>query len=72
MAQREKGGNPSEAVFQAFHWVGSALWTTSLILIVGYIILASSGFEINSQMGILVAFTIFSLSVQIFCFYRRY
>lgn len=59
MARKENGMSPKDAVCQSFLWVGPALLVTSLILIVGFSILALSGFEINSQMGTLVAITIF-------------
>ena len=42
----------------AFHTVGTALWTTSVVLIAGFLVLTWSPFEINSGMGLLTAITI--------------
>jgi uncharacterized protein len=38
MARRENGKSPKDAVFQSFHWVGSALLVTFLILIADFFI----------------------------------
>ena len=57
-ARREKGLAPPQAVRYAFHSVGMALWVTSVVLIVGFLILSLSHFHINSTMGIMVAITI--------------
>lgn len=57
-AQREQGLGPEDAVRYAFSTVGTALWVTSLVLIIGFGILALSTFELNSSMGLLTAITI--------------
>ena len=57
-ARREKGLDAIEAVRYAFSSVGIALWVTSLILITGFLVLASSSFAINEQMGKLTSITI--------------
>jgi len=57
-ARREKGLAPQNAVRYAFQRVGMALWITSIVLIVGFLILSLSHFHINSTMGIMVAVTI--------------
>jgi hypothetical protein len=57
-ARREEGLNAADAVRYAFHTVGTALWTTSLVLIAGFLVLTRSPFEINSGMGLLTAITI--------------
>jgi len=57
-ARREKGMNAENAVRYAFSTVGMALWVTSLVLILGFGILALSHFELNSGMGLLTAITI--------------
>jgi predicted RND superfamily exporter protein len=57
-ARREEGLSPADAVRYAFHTVGTALWTTSVVLIAGFLVLTYSPFEINSGMGLLTAITI--------------
>lgn len=57
-AQREKGLNAQDAVRYAFSTVGTALWVTSLVLVLGFGILAFSKFELNAGMGLLTAITI--------------
>jgi len=58
LARREQGKTPAEAVRYSFHTVGMALWVTSIVLIAGFLVLATSGFTINSHMGYLTAMTI--------------
>ena len=58
LARREQGKTPEEAVRYSFHTVGMALWVTSIVLVTGFLVLASSGFTINSHMGYLTAMTI--------------
>ena len=57
-ARREKGLSSHDAVRYAFHTVGTALWVTSLVLVLGFGILAFSKFELNSGMGLLTSITI--------------
>lgn len=57
-ARRELGKNAADAVRYSFHTVGSALWITSFILVIGFLVLSFSGFAINSQMGLLTIFSI--------------
>jgi predicted RND superfamily exporter protein len=38
--------------------VGVALWTTSAVLVAGFLVLAQSSFELNAGMGLLTAITI--------------
>jgi len=57
-AQREKGLGVHDAVRYAFSTVGTALWVTSLVLVLGFGILAFSKFELNAGMGLLTALTI--------------
>ena len=54
-ARREHGLDATEAVRYAFRTVGTALWITSFILIAGFLVLSRSGFELNSEMGLLTA-----------------
>lgn len=57
-ARREVGLSSADAVRYAFHTVGTALWTTSVVLIAGFLVLTGSPFELNSGMGLLTAITI--------------
>ena len=57
-ARRERGSDVEDAVRYSFHTVGTALWTTSLILIAGFFVLTFSGFKINADMGLLTAIVI--------------
>ena len=47
--------NSREAVLYSFRTVATALWVSSLTLIAGFLVLAFSGFTINSDMGLLTA-----------------
>jgi uncharacterized protein len=67
-ARRNLGKTAVEAVHYSFHQVGSALWFTSAILVSGFVMLAFSGFEVNSQTGTLVALTIFFALLTDFLF----
>ena len=57
-ARREKGLNAEDAVRYAFSTVGIALWVTSVALIAGFLVLATSSFKLNSGMGLLTAIVI--------------
>jgi len=57
-ARREKGLDAEEAVRYAFRSVGMALFTTSVVLVVGFMVLSLSSFELNSGMGLLTAIVI--------------
>lgn len=57
-ARREKGLNSEDAVRYAFTTVGRALIVTSIVLVVGFLILATSSFELNAGMGLLTAIVI--------------
>jgi predicted RND superfamily exporter protein len=57
-ARREENLSPPDAVRYAFHTVGTALVTTSVVLIAGFLVLTGSPFELNSGMGLLTAITI--------------
>ena len=57
-ARREEGMNAIDAVHYAFHTVGTALLTTSIVLVAGFMVLTQSHFELNSGMGLLTAITI--------------
>ncbi len=57
-ARREHNLSPEEAVRYSFNMVGTALWVTTAALVAGFMVLAFSGFRINSDMGIITAITI--------------
>ena len=57
-ARREKGFSPEAAVRYAFRNVGMALFTTSVVLVVGFMVLSLSAFELNAGMGLLTAIVI--------------
>jgi len=57
-ARSEKGYDPEQAVRYAFVSVGRAMLVTSVVLIVGFLILAMSSFKLNSGMGTLTALII--------------
>ncbi|MFT5112582.1 MAG: putative RND superfamily exporter protein [Parasphingorhabdus sp.] len=66
-AQREQGLSSPDAVRYAFSTVGTALWVTSVVLIVGFLLLTLSAFKINASMGLMTAITIaFALIVDFF------
>ncbi len=67
-ARREKGMNSEDAVRHAFATVGTALWVTSLVLMIGFSILALSHFKLNSGMGLLTAITIGLALLADICF----
>ena len=56
-ARREGHGAP-DAVRNAFRTVGLALWTTTAVLCLGFLVFAASGFEISWSLGILVTITL--------------
>ncbi len=56
--RRDKGLDSIAAVHYAFTSVGRALWITTLVLTMGFIVLAQSSFRLNSDMGLLTAVTI--------------
>ncbi|MEW8692042.1 MAG: MMPL family transporter [Candidatus Thiodiazotropha endolucinida] len=57
-ARREKDMDRENAVRYAFSTVGTALWVTTLVLMVGFGILAFSHFQLNAGMGLLTAITL--------------
>lgn len=57
-ARREKGMSSEDAIRFAFANVGMALFITSAALVVGFLVLSLSTFELNSGMGQLTAITI--------------
>jgi len=57
-ARREKHLDSQEATKYAFHTVGMALFTTSIVLVVGFLVLSLSAFKLNAGMGTLTAIVI--------------
>lgn len=57
-ARREKKMAVREAVHYAFHTVGTAMAVTTVILIAGFTVMAQSGFQMNSYLGLLTAIII--------------
>ena len=55
---RRQGLSSPEAVRATFRAVGSALWATTAILIAGFLVFASSGYEPSGMLGLLVAITL--------------
>nr|VFK57146.1 MAG: hypothetical protein BECKTUN1418F_GA0071002_11053 [Candidatus Kentron sp. TUN]VFK65147.1 MAG: hypothetical protein BECKTUN1418E_GA0071001_11023 [Candidatus Kentron sp. TUN] len=57
-ARREYRASSEDAVRYAFLQVGPALITTSLVLVIGFLVLTLSSFYLNSSMGVMVAMVI--------------
>lgn len=57
-ARREKGYTSEQAVKYSFASVGKALWVTTMVLVAGFMVLATSSFKFSSDMGLLTAITI--------------
>ena len=54
-----RAGHPApEAVLYTFRTVGQALWTTTLVLVAGFLVFALSGFEVSWSLGLMVTGTI--------------
>ncbi|NRB39976.1 MAG: MMPL family transporter [Pseudomonadales bacterium] len=59
-ARKENGLSPEQSIHYAFEHVGSALIVTSLVLSAGFLVLASSTFKLNMEMGIITMLSISS------------
>ncbi len=57
-AKREQGLSAEAAVRYAFSTVGSALWVTSVALIGGFLLISTSSFTLNSEMGLVTSLVI--------------
>ena len=55
---RREALSAAEAVRYAFHTVGHAIWTTTAVLSAGFLVFATSGFEVSWALGLLVTITI--------------
>jgi len=67
-ARREKQFDAQQATRYAFNTVGMALLTTTIVLVVGFIVLAFSSFKLNSDMGTLTAIVIVFALIADFLF----
>ena len=64
---RRAGHAAPEAVLYTFRTVGQALWTTTLVLVAGFLVFALSGFEVSWSLGLMVSGTIvFALLADFF------
>ncbi len=57
-ARREHGHSSKDAVRYGFSTVGTALWVTTAVLVLGFSVLSYSTFKVNADMGLLTATTI--------------
>ncbi len=57
-ARRELNQTPEQAIRHAFNLAGVPMWISTFILVAGFMVLASSHFTINADMGLLTAVTI--------------
>lgn len=57
-ARREHGMNPEQAVRYAFATVGTAMWVTTVALVVGFSLLTLSHYRMSSEMGMMCAIVI--------------
>ena len=55
---RRMGLSAPKAVRATFRIVGQALWTTTAVLTLGFLVFASSGFEPSRALGLMVAITL--------------
>ena len=67
-ARREQGLNSDDSIRYAFKTVGRALLTTTIVLVGGFLVLATSSFYLNSSMGILTAVIILLAIIADFLF----
>ncbi|MDR3391378.1 MAG: MMPL family transporter [Sulfuriferula sp.] len=57
-ARRELGQTPEDALRYAFDMAGIPMWISTLTLVCGFLVLASSHFAMNSDTGLVTAITI--------------
>jgi len=57
-ARREQGLEPEDAVRYAFSSVGRAITVTTGVLVIGFLILSTSAFDMNASMGKMTAITL--------------
>lgn len=59
LKERRRGATASQAIRSTFLHVGHALWTTTAVLCLGFLVFAASGFEVSWTLGLLATLTIF-------------
>jgi len=57
-ARREQGLDAAEAIVHAFRTVGRAMTVTSVALMIGFLVIASSHYLVNAQLGLLTALVV--------------
>lgn len=57
-ARFEHGKDAEDSVRYAFSTVGTALWVSTFVLVIGFAILALSPFKVNAMLGLMVALTV--------------
>jgi len=67
-ARREKNLSSEDAVRYSFASVGKALWVTTMVLVAGFSVMATSSFKVNADMGLLTAVTILVALIVDFLF----
>ena len=67
-ARRERGLSTSESIRYAFHTVGVAIVVNTIILTMGFIVLTTSSFKLNVDMGLLTAMAIVFALIMDFIF----
>jgi len=65
---KDEGKSTEDSIRYSFSSVGQALWITTLVLTVGFSILALSSFRLNSDMGLLTAIIILAALIVDFLF----
>jgi len=66
-ARREHGYNAEDSVRYAFRSIGKAMISTSVVLILGFVVMAQSVFKFNANMGVLTTLCImFALFTDLF------
>ena len=65
-ARREDGLDAEAAVRYAFRTVGRALVVTTVVLVVGFGVIATSNFEMNSNMGLMTGIIIVIALITVF------
>ncbi|MBT5081674.1 MAG: quorum-sensing autoinducer synthase [Rhodospirillaceae bacterium] len=66
--RRELGKGPEEAILYSFRSVGTALLVTTMVLVAGFLVLATSGFKVSSSLGLLTAIVLALALVADFLF----
>ena len=56
-ARREKKLDKVQAIHYAFHTVGVALFVTTVILTIGFLVMVLSSFQVNKQLGLMTSMT---------------